>query len=230
MLGIALVLSRFDGGGSGEALLMRVGEASTAPISWLAARAAVLVVIGVTLLAVMPGCGGTRSHRVGSAGPIDGPIAPTAAGTPGATLDAWHGAAAAGEAGVYFGLMTADAVFIGTDATERWSRDAFMAYSEPYFGVPAGEGAVSRYRPAWVYVPVSRDVVVDRGGGVAWFDELLENEKYGVARGTGVLRKTSRGGWRIAQYSLSFPIPNAIAKDVTQRIRSHASGRRHPGG
>jgi hypothetical protein len=27
-------------------------------------------------------------------------------------------------------------------------------------------------------------------------------------------------GWRIAQYALSFPIPNDLAQDMTKRIRA----------
>ena len=40
-------------------------------------------------------------------------------------LDSWHRAAANAETEKYFGAMTSDAVFIGTDATEVWkSRNA----------------------------------------------------------------------------------------------------------
>ena len=36
------------------------------------------------------------------------------------TLDAWHKAASEANFEAYFGLMTQDAIFIGTDATENW--------------------------------------------------------------------------------------------------------------
>ena len=36
-------------------------------------------------------------------------------------LDAWHKAAADANFDAYFNLMTDDAVFIGTDATENWN-------------------------------------------------------------------------------------------------------------
>lgn len=34
-----------------------------------------------------------------------------------------------------------------------------------------------------------------------------------------MLIKTAHG-WRIAQYALTFPIPNELAKDMTDRIKS----------
>ena len=57
-------------------------------------------------------------------------------------------------------------------------------------------------------------------GTVAWFDEALHNEKYGECRGTGVLRR-HEGRWKIVQYNLTFPVPNAIAGDVVEMIRNH---------
>ena len=50
------------------------------------------------------------------------------------------------------------------------------------------------------------------------FDELLNSPSYGVSRGTGTLIKTN-GEWKIAQYHLSFPIPNGIAKKITAEIK-----------
>ena len=57
-------------------------------------------------------------------------------------------------------------------------------------------------------------------GQTAWFDERLENAGLGECRGTGVVELGSDGAWRIAHYSLTIPIPNAIARDVAQRIRT----------
>ena len=50
-------------------------------------------------------------------------------------------------------------------------------------------------------------------------DEALWNDKYGESRGTGALRRED-GEWRIAHYSLTFPIPNDLAAEVTARIRA----------
>ncbi len=148
---------------------------------------------------VLAGCGaaGTvRGDQVGARAP-EGPDE---------TLDAWHAAAASGDAVAYFGRMTADAVFLGTDDTERWVGDGFRAFAEPYFdGVEA-----------WTYTPIERHVEVR--GDVAWFDERLVSASYGPCRGTGVLVREGGGPWRVAHYSLTIPIPNAIAKDVVRQI------------
>lgn len=124
------------------------------------------------------------------------------------TLDRFHQAAAEADAETYFSLLADDAVYLGTDAGERWSVDDFRAFAQPYF--ERGQG--------WTYVPTSRHVALDADRGTAWFDEMLENASYGTTRGTGVLTKTP-AGWRIVQYHLAIPIPNEIAKEVVERIR-----------
>ncbi|MGZ8866793.1 MAG: nuclear transport factor 2 family protein [Thermoanaerobaculia bacterium] len=124
----------------------------------------------------------------------------------GQVLDQFHKAASDADEARYFGLMAADAVFIGTDASERWDMKAFRAYAHPHFA--AGKG--------WTYTPRDRHIVIHKD--VAWFDELLDNAKYGECRGTGVLRKEA-GTWKIVQYSLSIPIPNDSAAEVLKLIR-----------
>ena len=123
-------------------------------------------------------------------------------------LDAFHAAASRADEEAYFALLAPDAVFLGTDGTERWDKATFRAFSHPYFA--QGKG--------WTYKPRDRHVTLSRDGRVAWFDELLDNESYGECRGSGVLEKTD-GGWRIVQYNLSVPMPNGIAKDLVARIR-----------
>jgi ketosteroid isomerase-like protein len=125
------------------------------------------------------------------------------------TLDAFHAAAARADGAAYFRLFTDDGVFIGTDASERWTVAEFRAYAEPYFS--QGKG--------WVYTPRagSRHVALNAAGDVAWFDELLDSASYGTSRGTGVMIYKN-GEWKIAQYALTFPIPNDLAKELTARI------------
>ncbi|WP_226661145.1 nuclear transport factor 2 family protein [Microbulbifer aggregans] len=125
-------------------------------------------------------------------------------------LDQFHQTAANADGETYFNLFSKDGVFIGTDASERWTLDAFKKFAEPYFS--QGKG--------WTYVPRDRTIVVH--GDVAWFDELLDSESYGECRGSGVLVKEN-GQWKIAQYNLHFPIPNDLAKQITQMIKAHAS-------
>jgi hypothetical protein len=131
-------------------------------------------------------------------------------------LDSLHAAASKADGAAYFALYTPDAVFIGTDVTERWTLPAFRAYAEPYFA--KGKG--------WTYTARERHVVLAPGECrcVAWFDEVLDSKSYGTARGSGALVKTP-GGWKISQYVLSFPIPNDVADDVTARIRAYEAGK-----
>jgi hypothetical protein len=127
------------------------------------------------------------------------------------TLDRLHAAAAKADGAAYFALFAPDAVFIGTDASERWPIAAFRNYAEARFA--AGEG--------WTYTPRERHVTVAAipCGCIAWFDELLDNAKYGTSRGSGVLIKTGQD-WKIEQYALTFPIPNDMAAELTNRIKA----------
>lgn len=123
-------------------------------------------------------------------------------------IDEWHRAAAEADEKRYLGALTQDARFLGTDATENWSAAEFAAFVHPYFS--KGQG--------WTYLPRDRRIVLSARGDIAWFDERLLNDKYGELRGTGVLTKEN-GTWKIAHYSMSFPIPNDKAKEVVELVK-----------
>lgn len=129
------------------------------------------------------------------------------------TLDKFHSAAAKADLKAYFDLFAPEGVFIGTDASERWTASEFQAYAEPLF--KRGRG--------WTYKPRSTGRFVDLSptGDIAWFSEILDNEKYGVCRGSGVLRKVD-GAWRVAQYHLTVPVPNDLMERVTMLIKAKA--------
>ena len=127
------------------------------------------------------------------------------------TLDDFHDAASKADEQRYFGHFAPDGVFLGTDASERWDVPAFRAYAHPHFA--QGKG--------WTYRATERHVTLAPDGNVAWFDETLANESYGPCRGSGVLRKID-GEWKIAQYNLTIPIPNELAKTVVGMIRERA--------
>lgn len=131
--------------------------------------------------------------------------APTAVN---AVLDDWHRAAATADETRYFGYAAPDFVFLGTDASERWDLAAFRAYAHPFFA----KGK------AWTFTPRDRHINVSPTGDVAWFDEKLDSASYGECRGSGVLRRID-GHWKIAQYNLTIPIPNALAKKIVEEIR-----------
>ncbi len=121
------------------------------------------------------------------------------------TLDSFHDAAAGADWDRYFGLMSEDAIFLGTDASERWDKPTFKAYARPTKG--------------WTYAVRERHVNFTPDGNTAWFDELLDNAKYGTSRGTGVLIRTN-DGWKISQYHLTFPLPNDLADGITEQIQA----------
>lgn len=129
-----------------------------------------------------------------------------------AVLDDWHAAAAAADEERYFGHMTDDAVFLGTDATERWTKPQFRAYAHPFFA--RGK--------AWSFRSVRRNVSFSADGKTAWFDEDLSTPNLGPSRGSGVLIDTG-DGWKIAQYNLSVPIPNGVFDDVKKIISGAAA-------
>lgn len=128
------------------------------------------------------------------------------------SLDKFHLAAEQADTKTYFGLLTQNAVFLGTDATERWTKQQFKLFVEPYFA--KGQG--------WKYVPTVRQMEFLPEQQIIIFDELLENTNYGTTRGSGVLIKTD-SGWKIAQYNLSIPMPNDIATDLVKKIREFES-------
>ena len=125
-------------------------------------------------------------------------------------LDILHEAAAEADFDRYFGLYAPDAVFLGTDATERWTRAEFMAYARPYFDQGRG----------WTYTMTERHITVSDEGDTAWFDERLDNQFLGECRGSGVLVKEG-GEWKVAQYNLTIPIPNDLAGPVVEQIREY---------
>lgn len=132
-----------------------------------------------------------------------------AAGAVEKALDAFHTAASKADEEAYFALLAPNAVFLGTDATERWDKAAFRAFAHPHFS--KGKG--------WTFKPRDRRIDFSQDGRVAWFDELLDSESYGECRGTGVLEKAADGGWKIVQYHLTIPMPNDLAKGFVAKIR-----------
>ena len=116
-------------------------------------------------------------------------------------LDGLHQDAHEGNFENYFNRYSPDAVFLGTDKTERWTIKEFKAYAEPAF--LDGHG--------WTYKVVERNL--EGEGNTLWFDEILFNEKLGHCRGTGVV-KLINGEWKIAHYALTMLIPNSIAEEI----------------
>ena len=63
-------------------------------------------------------------------------------------LDVFHQAAANADAKVYLNSLTDDAIFLGTDANERWDKQQFTDFVLPYFNQEKG----------WLYVMKERNI------------------------------------------------------------------------
>lgn len=124
-------------------------------------------------------------------------------------LDDFHDAAAHADATRYFGHFAQNAVFLGTAPDERWTLEAFKKWAKPYF----------KRDVAWTYIALERHVQIGPDGKTGWFDEVVHNKTYGDLRGTGVV-VWQNGKWKLAQYNLAFPIPNAKVESVLKILHS----------
>lgn len=125
------------------------------------------------------------------------------------TLDNFHLAAAQANYDTYFDLLDDEGVFLGTDGTERWTKEEFRLFVKPYFSKGIG----------WRYQSTKRNISLIEGNKLAFFDELLFNDNYGQCRGSGVLIKKNNE-WKILQYNLSIPIPNKLSSNVVDLIKT----------
>jgi hypothetical protein len=131
----------------------------------------------------------------------------TAAQQVAAVLDDWHQAASVADEARYFGHFAPNGVFMGTDATERWTVTEFRQWAKQPF----------QRKSAWSFKPRDRHIDFSADRKTAWFDEMLDTPNLGLCRGSGVL--VSLGGkWKIAQYNLSVPIPNALVDGIVKQI------------
>lgn len=137
----------------------------------------------------------TRRDAPGDCSPVDLTTSPAAAID--SLASRWHRAAAQADSAAFFGRMTNDAIYIGTDKTEHWTKDQFLAFASPYFA--RGK--------AWAFKAIERHVFYDPNSQTAYFDELLDTWM-GPCRGTGVVKRDGPNGWKIAHYTLSVTVDN----------------------
>lgn len=141
-------------------------------------------------------------------------------------LDAWHAAAATADSAAFFGTMSPDGVYLGTDASERWLRDEMADWAAPFF----------RRDTAWAFTPRRRYWTLGDDGQTAWFDEHLDSWM-GVVRGSGVLTRTpashrangadpaASDAWELRRYNLALAVPNERMDAVRMAIDSTAAPR-----
>ena len=120
--------------------------------------------------------------------------------------DEWHTDAANADMEAYFDKIDEDGVFIGTDATENWTKAAFYEWAKPYFN----DGK------AWTFEAFERNIYLSKDGTLAWFDEKLRSSS-GELRGSGVI-KIDGETLKIMHYVLSVPVPNDEYKEVMEVI------------
>jgi len=125
----------------------------------------------------------------------------------GSLISRWHRAAATADEDTFFGLMTPDAIYIGTDTTERWERDSLRAWSVSAFERPV----------AWDFTATQRHITLSSDGNTAWWDEVLTTWM-GPCRATGILVDTPEG-WKIRHYQLSVTVPNDLIKPFIELTR-----------
>lgn len=122
-------------------------------------------------------------------------------------MDNWHKAAAEADEEVFFGTMSADGIYLGTDASERWLRDDMMEWSKEYFDRES----------AWAFTAKDREIYFSNDGKTAWFEELLDTWM-GPCRGSGVLELTSEG-WELKHYNLAVLVPNDAIQDYLKLLK-----------
>lgn len=120
------------------------------------------------------------------------------------TLDNWHKAAAKADFKSYFDVLTDDAIYIGTDATENWNKKQFEAFAKPFFD----KGR------AWNFTALERNIYFSSDKKMVWFDELL-NTQMKICRGSGVMVK-EKNVWKIKHYVLSMTVPNENSDEVVK--------------
>ncbi|WP_296143548.1 nuclear transport factor 2 family protein [uncultured Flavobacterium sp.] len=119
-------------------------------------------------------------------------------------LDSWHKDASNADFKNYFDKIADDGIYIGTDATENWTKKEFEAFAKPYFD----KGK------AWDFKVLERNIYFSPDKKLAWFDELLDTQMK-ICRGSGVL-EFKNGKWKIKHYVLSMTIPNDNVDVVIQ--------------
>lgn len=127
-------------------------------------------------------------------------------------MDSWHKAAAEADEDTFFeGLMTKDAIYLGTDASERWLRDELKEWSKVHFDKES----------AWSFTANWRNVYLANNQRMAWFEESLDTWM-GECRGSGVVERIN-GEWKIKHYNLSIMVPNDIVKDFMSLVKNGPS-------
>ena len=103
-------------------------------------------------------------------------------------------------------LMDSSFVYVGTDASEKWTKDEFSTFCKPYFD----------QNKTWDFKSIDRTINISADQNSAWFYEILQTHM-GTCRGSGILELKNKQ-WKLRQYVLSLAIPNEKMSEVKQLI------------
>jgi hypothetical protein len=163
-------------------------------------------VLRLVLIAQLPflvaGCAGRQAEA-----PISDAAFTAAVNT---FVDAWHDDAAHARP-AFFDKIAPDGVYIGTDKTERWTREAFREWAKPAFARPV----------AWAFTRLHRNVSFSPDRRVVWFDEQVRSSM-GILQASGVVRPTATS-FEMVHYQLSIAVPNELIPQVTGAIKAFES-------
>lgn len=115
-------------------------------------------------------------------------------------MNKWHNDVAIFDYEAYFGFMSSDFIYLGTDPGERWTKKTFSDFCMPYF----------ERKSTWDFKTNWRNWYFSADENVAWFEESLSTQME-ECRGSGVLKKVD-GEWKIAHYNLAVVIENEKMK------------------
>ena len=127
-----------------------------------------------------------------------------------AFIDRWHDDAANTRPD-YWDKFAPNAVYIGTDKSEVWTRDQFKAWAKRFWD----------RKKAWSFTAQKRNVYFSPDRQYVWFDEQL-NTQMGTCQASGVLHNTP-DGYKIEHYQLSLAVPNPLMDSFSQAISRHES-------
>lgn len=122
-------------------------------------------------------------------------------------MDDWHKAAAEANYEAYFSKLDTDAIYLGTQWDERWTKQEFATFSKPYFD--RGK--------AWDFSAFERQYYTSDDNHLIWFEESLHTWM-GVCRGSGVIRNYG-DSLRIVHYNLAVTISNDLVRDFVELVK-----------
>lgn len=119
-------------------------------------------------------------------------------------LDDWHNAASLGDSIRFFSKMTSNSAYLGTDISERWTKEEMIKDLGKYFNG----------NEAWHFLPYDRNIFTD--GKSIFFEEKLRTWM-GPCKGFGVVSFRDNA-WKIVYYNLNVAVPNVVIKQYVELL------------